>query len=351
MAYEWPLEPEALFLERYPHMTSTGMPAVDVDGVRAEITDMWADGPGGWVHEWSRVARRYAGAGRHDLAALAYGWAKFPSLANTTRRDAFEHQLSEYLLAASGFDVGFERRVVTVPDGTGGRVDVPVHLFAVPGVAADVPVLLVSGGVDTWKMDLHAVLVGFTQLLRVRVLAFDLPGTGDTPGPMTPHGGAAIVTGLIGHARGFGARRIGHLGVSMGGHYAARSGLEGAVDAAVVLGGPVERAFAPGWKPSFGMDGIVGNALGLTAPPGPADWDTLMPPFSLRPLLDQDRNAPMLVVNGADDVHVPPHDTLVFEGRRDTRTLLLPDAGHCAVRKLDEVLPETIAWLTDALGS
>ena len=26
----------------------------------------------------------------------------------------------------------------------------------------------------------------------------------------------------------------------------------------------------------------------------------------------------MLVINGANDVHVPRHDTLVFQGRRDT---------------------------------
>ena len=42
----------------------------------------------------------------------------------------------------------------------------------------------------------------------------------------------------------------------------------------------------------------------------------------------------MLVINGADDVHVPQHDTLVFQGRRDTFVDLIPDAGHCAPTKL-----------------
>lgn len=50
--------------------------------------------------------------------------------------------------------------------------------------------------------------------------------------------------------------------------------------------------------------------------------------FSLRPLLDRDINAPMLVINGADDVHIPQPDSLVFEGRRDTVVKLIP--GHRA---------------------
>jgi hypothetical protein len=61
--------------------------------------------------------------------------------------------------------------------------------------------------------------------------------------------------------------------------------------------------------------------------------------FSLRNLLDQDDNAPMVVINGTNDVHVPQHDTLVFQGRHDTEVHLIPDTGHCAVSKLPEVLP------------
>ena len=57
----------------------------------------------------------------------------------------------------------------------------------------------------------------------------------------------------------------------------------------------------------------------------------------------------MLIVNGADDVHVPQHDTLVFEGRRNTEVHLIPDTGHCAVTKLPEVMPMIMAWLARTL--
>jgi len=49
---------------------------------------MWPDAPGGWVYEWSGLAARYAGEGSHQLAALAYGWAKFPTLADDFKRGA-----------------------------------------------------------------------------------------------------------------------------------------------------------------------------------------------------------------------------------------------------------------------
>lgn len=59
----------------------------------------------------------------------------------------------------------------------------------------------------------------------------------------------------------------------------------------------------------------------------------------------------MLVINGADDVHVPQHGTLVFDGRRDTTVQLLPGTGHCAISKLAEVLPVIAGWITAQLGS
>ncbi|MGW2386399.1 hypothetical protein [Streptomyces sp. NPDC001658] len=56
-------------------------------------------------------------------------------------------------------------------------------------------------------------------------------------------------------------------------------------------------------------------------------------------------NAPMLVINGADDVHVPQHDTLAFRGRRDTDVHLLSDTGHCAVSKMPQVLQLLFEWM------
>src|ERR1700690_2038356 len=85
-----------------------------------------------------------------------------------------------------------------------------------------------------------------------------------------------------------GQRRVAHLGISMGAYYSARSGLAGEVDAAINLGGPVEAAFNRNLESmQFGMDGIVGNALGFDHQPTPDEVTTELAGFSLRSLLDQ----------------------------------------------------------------
>lgn len=348
MSFTWPLDPQDLFVERYPQMT-LGLPAEEVDAVRAAVTEMWPDRPGGWVHEWSALAARHAEAGRHRQAAQAYGWAKFPSLADAPKRTALARQVEQYVLAAPGFPVEFERRTLTVPY-RGGETTLPIHLMAAPGLPADAPVVLASGGVDSWKTDLHGMWEQLALTLPARLLLFDLAGTGETAHlPMTPDGGAEVVAGLVSHARTTGNGKVGHFGISMGGYYSARSGLSGTVDASVVLGGPVERSFAAGRGFAFGMDGIVGNALGFDTAPSTAERERAFAAFDLRPLLDQDANGPMLVVNGTEDVHVPLEDTLVFEGRRDTRVELIQDTGHCAISRFGEAMAVITPWLEDKL--
>lgn len=349
MSFQWPVDAEDLFGERYPQMVNTGLPAPAVDAVRAAITQMWTDAPGGWVYEWSALAARYANEGSHQLASLAYGWAKFPTLADDSKRLALRNQLEQYLLAATDFGVDFQRRVLDVPY-RGATTPVPVHVFAAPDLAPDAPVLLASGGVDSWKMDMHGIFVLAAATTGVRVVAFDIAGTGESAVPMTPDGGAEIVRGLIAEARTLGNGIVIHLGISMGGYYSARSGLAGEVAAAIVLGGPVEAAFdRDAATLQFGMDGIVGNALGFSQRPSAEELAATFGAFSLRPLLDQDTNTPMLVVNGADDVHVPQHDTVVFEGRRDTDVHLMPDTGHCATSKLPEAIGLMFGWLQRTL--
>jgi esterase FrsA len=349
MAYQWPLDPQDLFEDRHPQMIATGLPPDDIEAVRAAVREMWPDRPGGWVHEWSQRAAQYAADGRHDLAALAYGWAKFPCLADDAKRAALHGQLQQYQLAAPGFGVELRRQILDVPH-LGGTTPVPVHLLAPADLPDDAPVLLASGGVDTWKMDLHPMFVILAQHLRARVMAFDIAGTGESAVPMTPDGGTEIVRGLIAHARSLTDGRVAHIGFSMGGYFSAWSGLTGAVDAAVDLGGPVDAAFTQLVRAPAGMGGIVGNALGFDHAPAPEKIEERLSAFSLRPLLDQDTNAPMLVVNGADDVLVPQRDTLVFEGRPDTQVHILSGAGHCGKGKVPETSGLVLTWLQAALG-
>ena len=124
--------------------------------------------------------------------------------------------------------------------------------------------MIASGGVDGWKMDLHFLFLAFAINVGARMVLFDIPGTGESAIPLSRES-AEVINGLVAYARELGNGRVAHLGISMGGYFSAITGLSGTVDAAVVLGGPVEEAFAEGRSFEFGMADIVGNALGFNA--------------------------------------------------------------------------------------
>jgi esterase FrsA len=164
------------------------------------------------------------------------------------------------------------------------------------------------------------------------------------------------VLGIANEARKLGNGKVAHLGFSFGGNFSAMTGLSGAVDAAIVNGGPVDKA----WREDnaknlpFGMPNIIGNDMGfdheLTSP----ELLSAVAQFSRRSLLDRSNNCPMLVINGANDYFVPQADTLVFQNRRDTEVHLLPDAGHCAVlggpSKMPELIDIIVGWLPKQIG-
>ncbi|MFE2993589.1 alpha/beta hydrolase [Nocardia sp. NPDC059246] len=349
MTYEFPVDTAALFGERRPQFINLGLPAEDVDRTAARITEMWADAPGGWTYEFSSLASEYADRGEHYRAALAYGAAKFPSLANDARRTALRHQLEQYTSAAPGFGAHFERRILELPyrDGT---ISVPVHLLSADDDYAARPVLIASGGLDTWKMDLHDISLAFVRGAGVTVMGFDHPGTGETEAPLDAHADE-VIDGLIAEARRLGNGRAGHFGLSYGGNFAAASGLRGAVDAAIDLGGPIVDSFEKEnfQHLMFGMKDIAGNAFGFTTAPTPDEIMAASKPFIRADLLARDDNSPMLIVNGADDVHITASDTLTFSGRRDTEVHLIPGTGHVAASKLPEVLPLITTWLRNHL--
>ena len=350
MSYTYPMTPQAMFEDRFEQFVTLGIPRTQVEAVRNSINDMWGAGQGGWTFEWSALARRYADADQPYMASLAYGCAKFPCLANDSRREALANQVTAYLAAAPTFPVRFERRMIDTPY-LGGTVATPTHLFSVNGNYSQAPVLLLSAGVDTWKMDIHAMCVAFAKKLGITVLAFDHPGTGESPVALTIEADE-IVLGLAKVARAIGNGNVAHMGISFGGNYSAMTGLMGAVDASVVLGGPIDGAFARDILEAlpYGMPDIIGNDMGFENKPSVADFVGAAAKFSRRGLLGRIDNAPMLVINGADDYFVPQSDTRVFEGRPKTDVHLIPGTGHCAFTKLPDVLSLIFRWLPTQIG-
>lgn len=71
--YTYDIDAAAMFDDRTDQFAKFGVPLEDIERVRSAVDDMWADAPGGWVYEWSRVARDYAERGDHRMASLVYG--------------------------------------------------------------------------------------------------------------------------------------------------------------------------------------------------------------------------------------------------------------------------------------
>jgi esterase FrsA len=343
--YTYDVTAADMFTDRAHQFEKFGIPLDGINRVAAATTDMWADAPGGWVYEWSQLAKEYADGADHHLASMVYGCAKFPCLTDDARTRALQNQLEQFELASKDFPVHFERRVIAVPY-LGGTVEVAVHLYSTDGDYPARPVLIASGGVDTWKMDIHPWWVGFTMNAGVTTLAFDHPGTGETAIPLDHHADE-VIRGIADYARSLGDGRVAHFGVSFGGNFAAMSGLTGIVDAAVDLGGPVAEAFGADNAKNlpFGMHDILGNAMHWDHSPTVDELTAGLEDLSRRNLLAQQCNSSMLVINGADDYFVPQSDTLVFEGRPNTEVHLIEGTGHVAMSKAAEVVPMIIAWL------
>jgi esterase FrsA len=98
--YTYDINAADMFEDRTHQFEKFGIPLDEIERVRAAVNDMWADAPGGWVYEWSKLANEYADSGEHRMASLVYGCAKFPCLTGPARVQALQNQLEQFELAA-----------------------------------------------------------------------------------------------------------------------------------------------------------------------------------------------------------------------------------------------------------
>ena len=350
MSYRFDAAPKALAAERRAQFIALGTPAEVVDRVSSRLgEELWDDTPGSWIREWSAEAAAAEAGGDPLLASLCFGIAKYPCLASQAHEAAYREQLRTYLAAAPNFPLSFERRVLDV-DYHGQKTPVPVHIHRQDD-SANVPVVLMLGGVDTWKMDIHHSIIQAAQLMGVTVVGVDGPGVGES-GVASQPDGDLVLAGVAAQVRSLGSGSVGAAAWSFGAAWAVKLALTGEVDAAIAIGGPVEMAFDVSTVRNWpnGMSGIMGNSLHRNEPFADAEATAAgLAGFRLsaQGLLGNwdAANTPLFVANGADDPYVPQSDTTMFEGRPGTVVRLEPGATHCAPEKAREVVPAAFAWL------
>lgn len=317
--------------------------------------ELWDDEPGSWVREWSAEAAAAEARGDLLLASLCFGAAKYPCLASQAHEIAYSDQLRTYLAAAPGFPLSFERRVLDV-HYHGETTPVPVHIYRRPGGSPNVPVVMMLGGVDTWKMDIHQSVLEAARRMDVIVVSVDGPGVGESEVASRPDGDL-ILAGVATQVRSLGNGSVGTAAWSFGATWAVKLALTGEVDAAVAIGGPVEMAFDIATVRNWpnGMSGIMGNSLHRDTPfadrrPPPRAW----PGSGSAPRACLTAEAPPPFRSswptGPNDPYVPPSDTTMFERRPNTVVRLEPGATHCAAERSRDVNPAAFQWLRSQLG-
>jgi esterase FrsA len=347
-------DPKAMVEERFAQFTQLGSPADKIHEVAVRLDDLWRDGPGGWPYEWSRAAEACESRGDWLQASLFYGIGKYPCLGDATRLKVYEKHLASYLKAAKTFPARFERRVLSVPY-RGGSTEVAAHLLS-PAKARDKsPVLLMLGGIDTWKLDIHNSAVQVGAALNAHIALVDMVGVGESKLPLAPDGDV-VLAGVADQVRSLGNGRVGIFAFSFGATWAVKMALTGEIDAAAASGPPVADAFHSEFlgKMPNGMPGIIGNAFRRDTPfRDEAELASAMAPFNMRDqgLFDwRGGRTPLYVFNGAIDPYVPNSDITVFESRPDTIVKLVPNATHCAAEKMGEILPDVMRWLGGCLS-
>ncbi len=349
--FEFALDPHELFAERARQFVGWGIPRSVVNSVRARVREPWHHAPGGWSFEWEQAALRAETRHQWLQASLCHGAAKFPVACNASRQAALVQQVNCYLRASQHFPGHFERRTCTVNYG-GQMTQVPVHLFARSKTIPRHTVLL-SGGVDTHKMELHRLALALAWLGGLRVAALDMPGTAESTIAGSEHS-HLIYEAIIEVLRNEGGQgtKVGMMGISFGGYWAALLALTGKVDCAVNIGGPLITRDRFLDLP-FGMSGIVANMLRLEAIPVDESVEQLLQHWYLsdKGLLDRGRaSAPLFCANGDRDQYIPLTNTTAFRSLPNARVKVIANATHCAPEKLWSWIPQSILFLRKHLG-
>jgi esterase FrsA len=324
---------------------------VDADGARDAIGSLRGLDPESWAAAWGAAADRFASAG-DPIQAYRFSFVgRYPVPNHPAKDEQYARARRFFLAAASADDPPVER--VSVPvDGAG---DLPFYVLRPAGVERP-PVVMVWGGIDTWKEEMYDRTGTLFRSKGYAVLLLDIPGTGESPvlaGRDAERQWAPIFDWLDAQAD-LDSSRVVAVGASFGGYWAMklahthRERLRGAVN----WGGGVHITFTPEWQQrsrgasSYLMDLMPARARifgGSTF----EDYVARCPELSLldQGLLDQP-SAPLLLVNGRNDVQNSVDDIYLSLDHGDPKTARVFDGGHMGE---GPVVPTIVAWVAERL--
>ncbi len=332
-----------------------------MDPAEAEsvLGDLNSLDPDTWAEAWSKAGTRWEQTAKDAerkgqaseaenayFQAVAYfGAGRHPFPNSPGKMRAYHKTIKNYLAASHYFRPSLER--ITLPlrgKEVVGYLRVPAEQPA--------PLIMHWGGIDNWKEERHS----FVESILAEgwgCFIMDSPGTGESPvqASDTAHEVYSIALDHLVTRPEVDPARIAALGASFGGYWSTKMAhVEPERLCAVVnWGGGIHGFFQPDWQQRsrnassylFDLIEARANLFGKTSF---EELIEIMPSLSLKDQGWLDKPcAPMLLVNGKDDLQVPIEDFFMLLECGSPKTMRLFPGGHMG--ESPDVFPTILRWL------
>ncbi len=339
-----------------PRFVASGVPLTDFEDVTSAIS-RWDE----WCAAWSARAAIHEALGRQALAggfgfsagehftraSLCYHYGKF----------MFVHAMDEMKRAHRKV---IECRQLALPhlEPPGERVEIPYQGGRLAGIlrkpaggTGKAPVVVICVGLDSTKEEMD-VYENLYTARGMATLAFDGPGQGEAEYDLPIRGDFEVpvkaVIDYVATRPDLDAQRVGLVGVSLGGYYAARAAaFEKRVQACVSLSGPYS------WVETFdGRNELSREAFRVRS--HASNMDEARRNAKTLTLEDVAKNitCPIFVVAGELDNLTPPHNAkrIAAEVSGPCELLIVPGGNHVANNRRYMFQSQTADWLAQRLG-
>jgi esterase FrsA len=283
-------------------------------------------------------------------AYALYFVGRYPSPNHPAKQRCYDKARENYLKAAAQFDPPLER--VTLPF-EGKQL---VFYVRKPKSAARLPVMVIWGGIDSWKEETYDTGNALLEA-GMAVVAVDGPGVGESPVVGSQPDAERQYTPVFEWVRAQSAldgSRIGIMGMSFGGYWATKVAHTHRqyLTCAVNWGGAVHLTFQPEWFtqtrfPEYYLMEFHETRARSLGGSTYEDYARLAPQLSLvdSGILEQP-SAPMLLINGKDD-RLTTIEDLYLLMQYGPKTARVFPGGHMG--RTPQTLPTIVNWLKQQL--